>query len=197
MTWDPETYPGTIREEIEDYEELQRQVVAATLGAAVHNALDLGIGAGETAARVFAAHDGARLTGVDSSPEMLAGAAKVLPPERTTLVQQDLAAPLPPGEYDLVVSALAIHHLEGEAKAALFGRIAVALADGGLFVMGDVVVPRDPADAVIENEPGYDFPSPVDVQVEWLRAAGLTPEVVWERRDLAVIRARTSAGSGG
>lgn len=189
MTWDPDTYPDTIRAEVHDYDELQSQVVEATRGLSPASILDLGVGAGETAARLLTLHEGARLTGVDSSADMLAGAARVLPADRVTLVRGDLADPLPSGPYDLVVSALAVHHLEGEVKAALFGRIAGVLAPGGCFVLGDVVEPEDPADALIQNEPGYDFPSPLPDQLEWLRRAGLTPAVVWTRGDLAVVRA--------
>lgn len=193
MTWDPDTYPGTIRAEIEDYDELQARVVDATRGVAAQSILDLGVGAGETAARVLAVHEGARLTGVDSSPEMLAGAARILSPDRVTFVEADLGDPLPPGPFDLVVSALAVHHLEGERKAALFERIAAVLAPGGVFVLGDVVVPDDPADAVIENEEGYDFPSPVPDQLAWLARAGFEADVVWASRDLAVMRAAQSS----
>ena len=197
MTWDPQTYPETIRAEIEHYDELQSRVVAATAGTSVGSILELGVGAGETAARLLAAHETARLTGVDSSPEMLAGAARVLPADRVTLVQADLDSPLPHGTFDLVVSALAVHHLEGDRKAALFERVAAALRAGGVFVLGDVVVPEDPADAVIENEPGYDFPSPLADQLAWLERAGFVPEVVWHRRDLAVVRAEVIARSSG
>jgi len=50
--------------------------------------------------------------------------------------------------YDVVVSALAIHHLDGDGKAILFRRIAGVLRPRGRFVMADVVIPSDPADAV-------------------------------------------------
>ncbi|HEX2295365.1 MAG TPA: class I SAM-dependent methyltransferase [Actinomycetota bacterium] len=189
MTWDPETYPTTIRAEIAGYDELQTRVADATRGRAVRTILELGTGAGETASRLLALHADARLVGVDSSAEMLAGAARVLPAARVSLVEADLADPLPDGTFDLVASALAVHHLEGRRKAELFRRVAAALVPGGRFVLGDVVEPGDPRDAVIENEPGYDFPSPLPDQLEWLREAGLDPEVVWEQRDLAVVRA--------
>ena len=189
MTWDPATYPTTIRDEVHDYDELQSRIVDATRDARPRSVLDLGIGAGETAARLLALHPDALLTGVDSSPEMLAGAARALPSDRVTLERRDLADPLPGRAYDLVVSALAIHHLEGAGKAALFRRVAAVLGPGGRFVMGDVVVPEDASDALIENEPGYDFPSPLPEQLGWLRDAGLLPEVVWTSRDLAVVRA--------
>ena len=193
MTWDPETYPTTIRREIHDYDELQAQVVAATSQISAKNILDLGVGAGETAARVLQAHPDARLVGIDSSEEMLRGAARILPPSRVTLLRQDLSAPLPDQRFDLIVSALAIHHLEGRAKVALFEAVRTRLIAGGLFVMGDVVVPRDPADAVIENEPGYDFPSSVEDQLGWLTEVGFSAQVIWTRRDLAVLGAEASA----
>lgn len=125
---------------------------------------------------------------------MLRGAAARLRADRVALREQDLADPLPPGPFDLVASALAIHHLEGIRKAALFERVAAVLMPDGRFVLGDVVVPTDPADAVIEIEPGYDFPSTVDDQSGWLRDAGFEVSVFWSRRDLAVIAARLREG---
>ena len=121
---------------------------------------------------------------------MLRGAAARLPVERVALREQDLADPLPPGPFDLVASALSIHHLKGNRKAALFRRVAGVLMEGGTFVFGDVVIPEDPADALIENEPGYDFPSSVADQLEWLEHCGFEASVSWSRRDLAVVTAR-------
>jgi len=57
-------------------------------------------------------------------------------------------------------------------------------------VLGDVVVPDDPADATTPLTPGYDRPSPLVAQVRWLEEAGLVPRVVWEQGDLAVVAAR-------
>jgi tRNA (cmo5U34)-methyltransferase len=134
-------------------------------------------------------HPEAHLVGIDSSPEMLAAAAQALPRDRVTLLERDLGEALPDQAFDLVVSALAIHHVEGVGKAKLFQGIARRLAPGGHFVMGDVVIPEDPADALIENEPGYDFPSKIEDQLTWLTEAGLSAEAVWVRKDLAVLRA--------
>jgi tRNA (cmo5U34)-methyltransferase len=98
-----------------------------------------------------------------------------------------LRTPLPEGNFDLVVSALAVHHLDGAGKADLFARVADRLRPGGRFVLGDVVVPDDPADLVTPIDGVYDQPSTIDDQVRWLAAAGLHAEVVWARQDLAVI----------
>ena len=192
--WDPETYPATIRAEIHDYDEFQDAVVRASSGVAARRVLELGTGAGETAGRVLERHPDAHLTGIDSSSEMLAAARIALPAGRADLVLQDLADPLPPGPFDLVVSALAVHHLEGAGKARLFADVARTMRPGSLFVLGDVVVPEDPRDALIENESGYDFPSRLEDQLDWLAAAGLDAEVTWARRDLAVVRATNRRG---
>ena len=96
---------------------------------------------------------------------------------------------LPGGPFDLVASALAVHHLSGAGKADLFRRVRDALAPGGLFVLADVVVPADPADAATPLTPGYDHPSPLADQLRWLGEAGLQPRVVWEQGDLAVVAA--------
>jgi tRNA (cmo5U34)-methyltransferase len=94
---------------------------------------------------------------------------------------------LPVGNIDLVVSALAVHHLDGAGKADLFARIAARRRSGGRFVLGDVVVPDDPADVVTLIDGVYDQPSMVDDQVRWLAAAGFNAEGVWARQDLCVI----------
>ncbi len=108
-----------------------------------------------------------------------------------------LEEPLPAGPFDLVVSALAVHHLPGRAKHELFRQIADALRPGGRFVLADVVVPDDPADIVTPIDGVYDVPSRLDEQLEWLEAAGLSPAVTWCRRDLAVVTAdRTSFPRG-
>ncbi len=190
MAWNPETYPQTIRTEIHDYDRLQDEVVAATAGSSVRSILDLGVGTGETASRVLGVHPNASLVGIDSSPDMLRGAASLLPRDRVKLVEQGLEDPLPQGPFDLVVSALAIHHLDAAGKRDLFGRVADRLVPEGRLVFGDVVVPDDPNDALIENEPGYDMPNTIDEQLRWLAEAGFAPETRWVCKDLAVLAAR-------
>ena len=56
-------------------------------------------------------------------------------------------------------------------------------------MLGDVVVPDRPDDAVTPLEEGFDRPDTIEAQLDWLRAAGLDPEVVWTAQDLAVLRA--------
>jgi tRNA (cmo5U34)-methyltransferase len=186
--WDPESYSSEIREEIPRYDELQRRLVEATKSIRPDTILELGTGAGETSSRLLAVHPRARLVGVDSSSEMLAAAREALPGDRVELRLGQLEASLPAGPFDLVVSALTVHHLLAEDKVDLFRRVAEVLRPGGRFVLGDVVVPDRPDDAVIPLEEGFDRPDTIEAQLDWLRAAGLDPEVVWTAQDLAVLR---------
>jgi tRNA (cmo5U34)-methyltransferase len=184
--WDPETYLVNMLAEVPAYQELQEHAAAATEGEA-RTILELGVGTGETARRVLARHPDAELVALDSSPEMLERAREVLP--KADLRRARLEDPLPEGPFDLVVSALAVHHLDGPGKQDLFKRIAAVLAPGGRFVLADVVVPEREQDVVTPIDWEYDLPDRVDDQLDWLRNAGLDAETVWTDKDLAVLRA--------
>jgi len=187
--WRPGEYLDEIRAEIPQYDELQDRAVEATRGVHVRNALELGVGTGETARRLLAVHPAAGLVGIDGSEAMLAAAGAALPAERVELRLARLEDPLPAGHFDLAVSVLAVHHLRGDGKASLFERIAAALTSRGRFVLADVVVPARPEDAVVPIEEGFDFPDPLPEQLAWLSEAGFSATVVWSSQDLAVVRA--------
>jgi tRNA (cmo5U34)-methyltransferase len=183
--WNPETYLAQMLDEIPGYEELQAAVATATAGLRARTVLELGTGTGETALRVLAQHPTARWTGIDASDAMLARARERLPHAELRLAR--LEDPLPSGPFDLVVSVLAVHHLDGDAKRDLFTRIA-QISDN--FVLGDVVVPEDPDDATIEIDWEYDLPSSVADQLAWLGEAGFDADATYVRPDLAVFRCR-------
>jgi tRNA threonylcarbamoyl adenosine modification protein (Sua5/YciO/YrdC/YwlC family) len=184
--FDPATYGSLIRADIPVYDAFQDAVCEAT-GAGARRLLELGTGTGETAKRVLARHRSAALVGVDASPGMLAVARGVVDADLRVGRLEDA---LPAGPFELVFSALCVHHLDGLGKADLFARVFDALVPGGRFVLGDVVVPVSSADAVTSLTPGYDQPSSVAEQLGWLRGAGFVDaRVVWEHRDLVVISA--------
>ncbi len=187
--FDAGTYTDEIRSDIPAYDAFQDSVARAS-GAGARRILDLGTGTGETARRVLARHPEAWLVGVDENEGMLAVAGSQLPDERVSLRVGRIEEPLPAGPFDLVTTALCVHHLDGVGKADLFRRVHEALVPGGLFVLGDVVVPADPSLATTPLTPGYDRPSPLADQLDWLTAAGFDPTVAWEQGDLAVIAAR-------
>jgi tRNA (cmo5U34)-methyltransferase len=189
--WDPDGYLEMVRREVPDYDRVQDELARATDGIDARRVLELGTGSGVTSRRVLERHPHAQLTGVDSSEHMLAAAD--LPGADLRL--QDLRAALPEGPFDLVFSALAVHHLEGPEKADLIARVAAALAPGGRFVLADVVVPDDPADVVTPLDPGFDLPETVPDLLRWMGDAGLRARVSWQARDLAVLVADAAAGS--
>ncbi|HEY5661966.1 MAG TPA: class I SAM-dependent methyltransferase [Gaiellaceae bacterium] len=186
--WDPETYLENMLAEVPSYPDLQDETAKATADASARTILELGIGTGETAKRVLDAHPDARLTAIDSSPEMVERARAVVP--QADLRVARLEDPLPDGPFDVIVSALAVHHLDGPGKEDLFRRVAAALEPGGVLVLADVVVPEDEADVITPIDGVYDRPDRVDDQLRWLRDAGLDAETVWSYKDLAVLRAR-------
>jgi tRNA (cmo5U34)-methyltransferase len=183
--FDPTGYLERIRDELPAYDELQERVAAATEGVDARRILDLGAGTGETARRVLERHPGARLVATDVSGDMLERARLAVP--EAELVVCRLEDGLPDGAFDLVVSALAVHHLDADAKRDLFRRAFAALPAGGRFVLGDVVVPERPEDAVAPLTPGYDRPDPARDQLAWLRETGFDARLAWQLQDLALL----------
>jgi tRNA (cmo5U34)-methyltransferase len=184
--WDPDSYLALMHDEVPDYERFQDETAAAA-GTGARRLLELGTGTGETTRRILARNPAATLIGLDGSREMLERAGAALPAERVELRLAQLTDPLPAGPFDVVFSALTVHHLDGPEKADLFRRVASALSPGGRFVLGDVVIPEDPADVVTPIDPDHDKPSTVPEQLRWLSAAGLEARLAWTHRDLAVL----------
>ena len=154
--FEPATYLETIRAEVPAYDKLQDAVAQATAGIHAERVLELGVGTGQTSRRVLDLHPEAKLVGIDESAEMLAAASAYVAADLRVSRLQD---PLPEGTFDLVVSALAVHHLDGAGKADLFARVADRLRPAGRFVLGDVVIPDDPVDVVTPIDGVYDQPS--------------------------------------
>ena len=106
--------------------------------------LDLGAGAGILSAAIIDRAPMAHLHLLDASPDMLQQAANRLSGREPQMFIQPLDADLPPGPFDAIVSALAIHHLKDADKRGLFSRILSALAPGGIFVNAEQVSGSSP-----------------------------------------------------
>ncbi|WP_433127306.1 class I SAM-dependent methyltransferase [Micromonospora sp. CA-240977] len=148
---------------------------AALAAGRTPEVLDLGAGTGLLSLLLAASVPGVRLTLVDAAPAMLDRAADQLGarsvPHRTVLA--DLSDELPPGRYDAVVSALAIHHLDDAGKRALYRRAAAALAPGGVFVNAEQVAGPTP-----ELDRRYD-----EVWMERITELGASPEEIAASRE--------------
>jgi L-threonylcarbamoyladenylate synthase len=188
----PETYEAEIRAEVPDYEQLQ-QVVADASGTCARRILELGTGTGTTAAKLLERHPDAKLVGVDSNEKMLDAARERLPADRVELRVGRIEDELPDGPFDLVASALCVHHLDDRQKAELFMRVRAVLDAGSRFVLADLVIPEVPVQTPTPSTPGFDKPSSAAEQLRWLADAGFNARVTWERGDLAVIVASATA----
>lgn len=106
--------------------------------------LDLGAGTGLLSATIAEKFPAARVTLVDFSVEMLRVARRRFAdePGRFEYEVMDYARdPLPGrlGSFDLVVSALSIHHLRHSDKRGIFSKVHASLKTGGRFANADQV----------------------------------------------------------
>ncbi|HET9228002.1 MAG TPA: methyltransferase domain-containing protein [Thermoanaerobaculia bacterium] len=97
--------------------------------------LDVGCGTGALLQALSQRHPGARLTGVDPVPEMLAVARSRLPPDIDLRAGWAERLPFADGQFDVTVSCNAFHYfLEPAAALREMKRI---LAPGGRLVITD------------------------------------------------------------
>jgi tRNA (cmo5U34)-methyltransferase len=99
--------------------------------------LDLGTGDGHLLAAIGRTRPDAGGVGIDLSTEMVEAARdRFAGVEQVSFAVHDLIEPLPEelGEFDLVVSALAIHHLPDARKRELYAEVHTLLAPGGWFL---------------------------------------------------------------
>jgi tRNA (cmo5U34)-methyltransferase len=164
--------------------------------------LDLGAGTGLLSLFVSQSFPQARLTLLDVSDEMLSRARQRFAGDeaRVAFVLRDFSQPLP-GSYDLVISALAIHHLLDDDKRALYARIFGALRPAGVFINADQVMGPSAAlersyheawlrqvralgvgetdlAAALERMK-EDRMAPLEPQLAWLRQAGFSDVDCW------------------
>lgn len=159
--------------------------------------LDIGAGTGLLSGQVVEAFPDARIELLDASEPMLSEARERLGESVTEVHMADMAAGLPDGPYDAIVSALAIHHLHDADKRALIGYVHDRLRGGGVFVNAEQVDAPSPALAGVyrdmwvrdcralgaseEELDGarrrmrHDRCVDVETQVQWLREAGFAP----------------------
>lgn len=180
--------------------------------------LDLGAGTGLLSATVAEKFPAAGITLVDLSVEMLRLARRRFADEPGRFefrVMDYVREPLPggPGGFDLVVSALSIHHLTHGDKRKTFEKAHASLASGGRFVNADQVQVESPEGERHHHEhrphhaPGAKHPEgdpttahpPMEAveeatlqeQMAWLREAGFEEvECYYENNRFAVYGGR-------
>jgi trans-aconitate 2-methyltransferase len=192
--WDVPAYLRFAGERARPFADLLARVRAGAPGTVV----DMGCGTGALTAALAERWPGARVTGVDSSPEMLAAAAGHAGEERVRFVAGDVRDWAPAGPVDVVVSNAVLHWVPGHDR--LLGRWASWLAPGGelaVQVPGNFRAPTHAALAALCRSPRW-APALADVApdesavlepggyLHVLTAAGLTADV-WESTYLHVL----------
>ncbi len=210
-------YDDWVRQAIPGYEQLFTKAVELLPfpADAEIEVLDLGTGTGLFAARVARSHPRAGFVLCDLAAEMLELARRRFAalPNRAELREGDLREIDAQERYDVVISSLAIHHLEHDEKRALFGRIFRSLRPGGAFVNVDQVrgetpafealywdswlrmvraagAPEEQIQASIERRRRFDRDARLADQVAWLREAGFDADAVLKLEFMAVFLAR-------
>ncbi len=105
--------------------------------------LELGVGTALLTEKFLKRFPSANVEGLELSEEMLAQARSRLSPfgHRVKLTQMDFAAEMPKGQFNVICSSLALHHLPRTNRDLFYRRLAERLATGGVLVIADRIKP--------------------------------------------------------
>lgn len=162
--------------------------------------LDLGTGDGHMIAVLREHWPDAVATGLDLSPALVdAARQRFADAEEISIEAHDLMQPLPRnlGQFDVVVSALAIHHLPNERKRRLFSEVFELLRPNGVFYDLDVVAaPTEELHTLSQAAFGFDGrqqdpsdqPASLEDQLSWLRTVGFgNVDCFWKWLELSLV----------
>ena len=105
--------------------------------------LDIGAGTGLFSQILYQNNPQLKFTLADISAPMLSVAKKRFEGlNNFAFIELDFSTDKIPGKYDIIISGLAIHHLEDADKQKLYNNIYHALNEGGVFINADQVTGR-------------------------------------------------------
>jgi tRNA (cmo5U34)-methyltransferase len=177
--------------------------------------LDIGAGTGLLSEMILKRYPDSTLTLLDISENMLDVARRRLQ-GRTNVrfLIADYSQEEIGDEYDVIVSALSIHHLTHPNKRRLYERVFKALSNGGVFVNAEQVrgesawlhrrnmkywdefilkgdLPQQEAEEIRLRRDTYDHMEKLSVQLGWMRKAGYSDvDVIYKNRPFAVFSGR-------
>ena len=177
--------------------------------------LDIGAGTGLMSAFLLQKFPDAHITLMDFSDNMLDVARqRFMGNKKIQYVVSDYNRSDPGGPYDIICSALSIHHLSPEDKHQLFNKIYTALSSGGMFVNADQADGETPYfreryleywneflkagplndrehEEILKRRNMLDRNDKLSLQLLWLREAGFSDvDVVYKNRTFMVTVAR-------
>ena len=199
--------------EIDDY--YSAAVWAAECKNPAPAILDIGAGTGLLSALMIQKFPDALLTLVDLSESMLSIAKeRFTDRDNVRYITGDYSSVDFAGRYDLICSALSIHHLEHEEKHRLYKKIFDSLNPGGMFVNADQVLgetadinrrymaywdeflvpcPLSPKEKeqMLYRRDTFDKNEKLSVQMAWLQDCGFSEiDLVYKNRLFVVFTGR-------
>jgi tRNA (cmo5U34)-methyltransferase len=170
-----EEFDSIIKKLIPHYGEMVDVLVSAVPfpQESVFSMIDLGCGTGTISKAVRDIFPHVHITCVDIAGKMLEIAKEKINGDVVS-IQADFNNFEFPGKYDLVVSSLALHHLENDAdKMRFYQKIHSAINDGGIFINIDVVLGSDDFLQKLYMEKWKDFMgknvSAEEIENKWLK----------------------------
>ena len=183
--------------------------------------LDIGAGTGLLSAMILQKFPEASLSLMDLSENMLSMARQRFADcDNIWYIVSDYITADFGGPYDLICSALSIHHLSDNGKRHLFEKIYRTLKPGGMFVNADQIAAESPhlelryrkywdgfirsgplTDAekqeVMRRRDTLDRNAKLSTQLAWLSDCGFSSvDIVYKNRTFVVIAAEKGAISG-
>ncbi len=128
----------------DDYYINTTKLIASNINAP-ERIVDLGAGTGLLSYYWYQQFPGSEFVLVDIADEMLDIARRRFSGiGNITYRSMNYIDTLPEGDFDTVISALSIHHLENDSKKLLFSKLYDRLPEGGIFVNYDQYCGEDP-----------------------------------------------------
>ncbi|MGB4400704.1 MAG: class I SAM-dependent methyltransferase [Daejeonella sp.] len=178
--------------------------------------LDLGCGTGNLTDEMIKRFPEAEIDALDISEDILKESKQRFSNKpNIRYIQADFKSMhLPPGSYDLIMSSIAIHHIEDPDKIKLYSEVHQALKAGGIFIFADqtrgisdeiyktnIAAWKEEAfklgstqenwDMWMEHQDAHDFHTPIKWHFDQLQHAGFTEtDILWKYLLWAVIWAR-------
>jgi tRNA (cmo5U34)-methyltransferase len=167
------------------YDEMLAELAERIRPPANARILDLGCGSGALAELLLDRFPSVSVTLLDFSSNMIEVAGRRLKryEGRTDFLCRKFED-MPQGPYDVVVSTLALHHLEtGAEKRDQYARILASLTPGGCFWQGEYVISSSPEDTA-SNEAAWG---------DWLRTKGFSDAEVSQLHERVATNDRPAA----
>jgi tRNA (cmo5U34)-methyltransferase len=194
-----EDWPS-FREGLPHAADAERLLVGSLLPSRANRILDLGCGDGRMIAVLRERWPNTAAIGLDLSPGLVEAARERFGSAAEVRIEMhDLMQPLPDdlGPLDVVVSALALHHLPDKRKRELFAEVFDRLQPNGVFYDLDVVAsPTAELHALSQAAFGFDGrqqdpsdqPARLKDKLSWLHEAGFSHvDCFWKWLELSLV----------